>query len=169
VALSGTGIAPTAELQFSQTTVSFGSQLLNVVSNQVTVYLVNRGTTALNINSIALGGAYPGDYSESIAAPEALSPPIAHAPSTHHCAHGTGTPHSHPYRNRQRHGQRTPDHSHRVGVNPTTAVSFYPSSLAFSAQPVGTGSTQQFFSVVNTGANEVNITGVASATPPTTW
>jgi hypothetical protein len=61
ILLSGTGTA----VELSAVGVNFGNQAVGSASPPVTVTLTNKGTNALTINSITLGGADPGDFGES--------------------------------------------------------------------------------------------------------
>jgi hypothetical protein len=164
VALSGTSLAATSELQFSQTTVSFGNQLLNAASSSVTVNLINRGTDAVTISTIALAGTDPGDFSEtdscagsnlaanSICTITLTFTPLATGSRTATLTEtdtGSGGPRSISLSG--------------SGINASTAITFYPAALTFSStEPVGEGSPQQFFSVTNIGVNPVTISAVSS-------
>jgi MBG domain (YGX type)/Chitobiase/beta-hexosaminidase C-terminal domain/FG-GAP-like repeat/Abnormal spindle-like microcephaly-assoc'd, ASPM-SPD-2-Hydin/NHL repeat len=164
VALSGTSIAATAELQFSQTTVSFGNQLLSTPSNQLTILLINRGTNAVTVNSIALAGTAPADYTESdscagynLAANSSCPIYLTFTPTATGSRTATLTE-----TDSGSGGPRTINIS-GTGVNASTAITFFPAALTFSStQPVGEGTPQQFFSVTNIGVNPVTISAVSS-------
>jgi len=164
VALSGVSLAATSELQFSQTTVSFGNVLLGSSSNQYTVYLINRGTDAVTINSIALAGADYADYTESdgcagnsLPANSTCSIYLTFAPTATGSRTATLTE-----TDTGSGGPRTINIS-GSGINSTTAITFFPAALTFSStQPVGEGSAEQFFSVNNLSPNAVTISAVAS-------
>ena len=164
VTLSGTSLAATSELEFSQTTVSFGNVLLGNSSNQYTVYLINRGTDAVTINSIALAGTNPGDYTESdgcagnsLPANATCSIYLTFVPTATGSRTATLTE-----TDTGSGGPRTFNIS-GSGTNPTTAITFFPAALTFSStQPVGEGSSEQFFSVNNLSPNAITISTVAS-------
>ncbi|MBZ5565010.1 MAG: choice-of-anchor D domain-containing protein [Acidobacteriia bacterium] len=63
VPLSGTGIVPIAGV--SPTSLTFANQKVNTTSAPQTVTLSNTGTAALTINSIAIGGTNPRDFSRT--------------------------------------------------------------------------------------------------------
>ena len=65
VALSGIGIATTADIQLSQTSVAFDAQTVSTLSPQQFVYYYNQGNTTVTINTLALSGANAGDFSTS--------------------------------------------------------------------------------------------------------
>ena len=60
---SGGGGAPAVTL--SATAVAFGNQLLSTTSAAQSVTLTNGGTGTLNISTVALGGANPGDFASA--------------------------------------------------------------------------------------------------------
>jgi hypothetical protein len=164
VALSGVSLAATSELQFSQTTVSFGNQLVSNASNSVTLYLINRGSDALTVNSIALAGTDPGDYSESdscagysLPANNSCEIVLAFTPQATGSRTATLTE-----TDSGSGGPRSVSIS-GSGINASTAITFFPAALTFSSsEPAGEGSPQQFFSVTNIGVNTVNISAVTS-------
>jgi ASPM-SPD-2-Hydin domain-containing protein len=61
VALSGRGTTIT----YSPIGVNFGQQKVGTSSNPVPVTLSNKGTVTLKISKIAIGGASPGDFSQT--------------------------------------------------------------------------------------------------------
>lgn len=63
IALSGTGIGPTATL--SASSLSFGSQKVHTTSAAKTVTLSNTGNATMSISSIAIGGTDPSDFSQT--------------------------------------------------------------------------------------------------------
>ena len=63
VILSGTGIATTSDIQLSQTAVVFDAQAVSTASPAQIVYYYNQGNTTVTLNTIALGGTNPGDFS----------------------------------------------------------------------------------------------------------
>jgi len=65
VTLSGTGIATTSDIQLSQSTVVFDAQSVSTQSPPQIVYYYNQGNTTVTINSFALSGTNPGDFSTS--------------------------------------------------------------------------------------------------------
>jgi hypothetical protein len=163
VALSGISVSPSSELQFSQSTVSFGNQLLNIASGNVTVFLINRGTSPVNITSLAIGGANAFDFGEtdtcagnSLAANSSCSLSIAFGPTATGARLATLTE-----KDSGSGGPRSITLT-GTGVNPSTAVTFFPAALTFGAEVAGLGGAPQIASVTNIGVNPVTITGIAS-------
>jgi hypothetical protein len=69
VALSGVGTI----LTFKPIGVNFGDQKVGTHSRPVPFTFSNQGTVALNISSIAFGGANPGDFSQTNNCPSSLA------------------------------------------------------------------------------------------------
>jgi hypothetical protein len=69
VALSGVGTI----LTFKPIGVNFGNQKVGTHSRPSAFTFSNQGTVALNISSIALGGANPGDFSQTNNCPSSLA------------------------------------------------------------------------------------------------
>jgi hypothetical protein len=65
VAVSGTGATPAPAVHLSPSSLNFGATVIGVTSAAQTVTLANTGTAALNITSIAMGGANPADYAQT--------------------------------------------------------------------------------------------------------
>jgi hypothetical protein len=61
VALSGVGTL----IKLSPIGINFGSQKVGTSSSPVPVTLSNKGTITLNISQIEIGGANPGDFSQT--------------------------------------------------------------------------------------------------------
>jgi hypothetical protein len=70
VSLSGVGTI----LTFKPIGVNFGDQKVGTHSRPAAFTFSNRGTVALNISSIVLGGANPGDFSQTNNCPASLAP-----------------------------------------------------------------------------------------------
>jgi hypothetical protein len=62
VSVSGTGIAASQQLAFSQNPVTFGSLLEGTAGNAVTFSLVNRSSQTVTVSSANLGGTNPSDF-----------------------------------------------------------------------------------------------------------
>ncbi len=60
VSISGAGV--TSTVNYYPSTVNFGNQRTGVASTQMTSVLTNSAATALNITSVSIGGANPGDF-----------------------------------------------------------------------------------------------------------
>lgn len=74
-ALTGTGVAATSAVTASPGSVDFGSIALGGSVPAKSIVITSSGTAALHVSSVALGGANPGDFSETnncTAAPIAL-------------------------------------------------------------------------------------------------
>ena len=166
--LTGTGIAATQGLAFSQTTVAFGNQPVGTTSQQAQVYLVNQTPNNITVNTITLSGSNPTAYQESdncagtiITGNSYCTITLAFSPSSTQ----TG---SRPATLKE---TDTGTGSGRVvtlsgtGTSDSPMVVFYPTSLTFGAEPLGEGSAPQNVTVTNTGVDNLIISAVASSDP----
>jgi hypothetical protein len=65
VTLGGAGIAAASQIVLSQTSVSFGNELVGVQGPTQTVLVTNQGGTTVTISSITVTGTNAADFSES--------------------------------------------------------------------------------------------------------
>jgi hypothetical protein len=72
IPLTGTGLAPQASV--SPTDAAFGSVFTGDASSAATVSITNIGNETLNVSSVTLGGANPGDFSTTAAASYTIAP-----------------------------------------------------------------------------------------------
>jgi len=168
VALSGTGIATTADIQLSQTAVAFDAQTVSTPSPQQFVYYYNQGNTTVTINTLALSGTNAGDFSTSgsgcsaggqVSTQYYCTLRITFTPS------GTGT------RTATLTITDTDPGSPRTitlsGMGISSAVpevNLFPASLTFASQSEGTTSAPQNITLTNSGTanltfSPVTITG----------
>jgi hypothetical protein len=151
VQLTGAGAASNpAQAVLSPTSETFGAQTVGASSAPQPVTLSNPGGATLNINSITIIGANPGDFTQTSTCGTTLT-------AGANCSIGivfrpTAT------------GARSATLSVATSVgNPTVALSgsgtaavtatISPTSFAFSSQTVGTSSSIQPFTVTNTGTS----------------
>ena len=62
IALSGTGVAPTASLALSLSSLAFGSANVGTSTTEQTVTMTNTGVAAISITSIVVGGANASSF-----------------------------------------------------------------------------------------------------------
>ena len=145
VPLTGTGTAP---VTVSPTSLTYALQVLGTTSAAQTVTLSNGTTSAITISSIAIGGADPGDFSQtnncgaSLAASSSCTISVTFKPTNinHRAATLTIT---------------TSAGTFTVTLAGTsTAASFSPTSLTFAAQTVGTSSTPQNITLTDASGGE---------------
>jgi phospholipase C len=162
VPLTGTGTGSGPAVTFSPTSLTFGSQKVGTSSSPQNVTLTNSGTATLDITSITITGADPGDFSQTNTCGSSVSVganctiSVTFAPTTAGTRtasvsvadNATGSPQT-------------------VGLTGTAtsgsgpAVSLSPSSLTFPTQVIGTSSTAQVVKLTNTGNSTLNITSIA--------
>ena len=157
IALSGTGTMPSVVL--GSTTLTFGSQLVGSTSAVQTVTLTNSGTAALNITSIAIGGASSGDFSQtntcgtSVAAGAACAIHVTFTPSAAGTRAASITI-----------GDNATDSPQTVvlsGTGTMPSVALGSTTLTFGTQLVGTTSAVQSVTLTNSGTAVLNITSIA--------
>jgi hypothetical protein len=158
VTLSGTGEGPT--LGLSASSLTFPSQAAGTSSAPQTITLTNTGNASLSFSSIGLGGASPGDFTQTntcgsgVAAGNACTISVSFTPTAVGSFSATlamadnvfGSPQS------------------VVSLSGTgvaiTTVSVSPTSLAFGDQAAGTTSPSQTVNVTNTGSADLFITSL---------
>jgi hypothetical protein len=158
VALSGTGAAPAPAASLGATSLNFGSAKVSVATAAQFVTVTNSGTAALAITSVVLGGANPGDFTEtttctgSIAIggtctitatfkPTALGARSATITVTDNASGATQT----------------------IALSGTgvTPVTLSASSTAFAGTPVGSAAAAQTLTLTNGGTTAITMTSVA--------
>jgi hypothetical protein len=155
ISLSGTGIAPAANLQ--PAILAFANQLLNTTSATQTATLTNTGTATLNIKSIAA----TGDFSETttcgstLAAGANCTVTVSFLPT----ATGTRTGVLTITDDQIAGGQQT---SNLTGTGIAPAASLSPTSLVFANQLVNSSSANQVVTLTNTGTATLNIKSIAA-------
>ena len=161
VSLTGTGTNPTVSL--SPNSLPFGNQNLGTTSAAQSVTLTNTGNTSLNIASIAVIGANPGDFATSntcgsIVAPTGkctisvtFTPASAgsRAASVAISDNATGSP------------QSIALAGTGVGTAPVAGLST--NSLTFGSQTLSTTSSPLTVTLTNTGNATLNIASPAFA------
>jgi P pilus assembly chaperone PapD len=162
VTISGTGIATTADILLSQTTVVFDAQTVSTLSSPQIVYYYNEGNTTSTIASVVLSGTNPTDFSLSGSGCVATAQVTALSYCTIRL---TFTPAAA--------GARTatltitdsdPGSPRKITVNGTGVstnvpeVGFLPTSLTFTTQNEGTTSASKNINLTNNGLG--NLTGL---------
>lgn len=173
VTLSGTGIATTADILLSQTTVVFDAQTVATPSPAQLVYYYNEGNTTSTITSGVLSGTNATDFSVSSSTCATTS------------ASGVGALSSCYYRitfTPGAAGPRTatltiidsdPGSPRKITINGTGVssnvpeVGFLPASLTFATQAEGTTSAAQNINLTNNGLGNLTslVIGLGGTTP----
>jgi hypothetical protein len=146
-------------VSISPLTISFGTRALDTVSRTETVTLTNAGTSALTINSIALTGSNPGDFTEKNTCGASL-PPSGHCDIKASFAPTqvgpltagltiTDSDASSP--------QTVSLSGYGAHAGPNATVS--PTSLMFATQLLNTTSSAQTVTLTNYGTDTLTITG----------
>jgi Beta-propeller repeat/HYDIN/CFA65/VesB-like, Ig-like domain len=148
-----------AAIAISPQKLNYSNQAINTPSNPQTVYITNVGTSPLSISSITM----PTDFAETdncvgtvAAGGGRCTMAVVFTPTTleNYNAtieindNATNSPHDITVTG--------------VGVNPSTTVTFSPTSLSFGAQTVNTTSAPQTVTLTNTGQTDLNITNIAT-------
>lgn len=157
VAVSGNGTA-SAAATVSPTALSFADQLVGSASVAQTITLSNGGNAALNITSIAVTGANPGDYvatntcGASLAAGGNCQISVSFAPGT------SGTKNANVTITDDA-GVQTVTLTGK-GCQPTATVT--PSALNFADQLVGSSSAAQAITLTNTSVSlSLSLSGIS--------
>ncbi len=162
VTLSGTGIANTAEIQLSQTTVTFDAQTLNTTSQPQLVYYYNQGNTAITISTIAQTGTVFSLSSSSCVNGTQVSPGsycyvrTTFTPTAAGAATSTVTI-----------TDNAPGSPRKITLNGTgitgalPEANLTPAKLTFASQAVGTTSPAQNLNLTNNGNANMTISSIA--------
>ena len=152
-------------LSVAPTTLAFGNQVVNSASAAQVLTLSNTGTGPLNINSITITGANPGDFSRTTTCGTTLAAPVAPATSTTCTISVTFKPtvtgaraasvtiSSNDVTNPTLTVTMT-----GTGVTPVAGVA--PATLTFASQQVATTSAAQAVTLSNTGTAPLAITSI---------
>jgi hypothetical protein len=153
LALSGNGTAPGVSL--APSTLSFGSQVVGIVSPSQSTVLTDNGTSDLAIASINAAG----DFAESdncaspITSGNSCTINVTFAPTATGTRNGTVTIVD---------GAGT-HVATLTGTGNAPGVSLSPSTMAFGSQVVGVSSAAQTVWVGNTGTSPLTVSGIAAA------
>jgi hypothetical protein len=152
IAKIGTATAPAVSA--SPFTLEYSSQSLGTSSASQTVLVRNMGSAALTIASItpSSGFSQTNDCGSSVAAASTCTLSVTFAPTTAGSATGTvsivddatGSPHV----------------INLSGTGTGAVVALAPTSLTFTALPIGTPSAQQTVTLTNNGNASLNISGI---------
>ena len=176
VAVSGTGIAASQQLAFSQGTVAFGSQTEGTPGNAVTLSLVNRSSQTVTVSSANLGGTNPTDF---MVVSNGCNGSTLYGYETYNGSYSScnislqfsplaGTASATPLTatiTEFDSGTGSGRKATLTGTStaPAPAVGLFPATLVFAAQYQGTQSGSQVFSVSNTGSSSLKITAIATS------
>jgi hypothetical protein len=173
VTLTGTGIATTANILLSQTTVVFDAQTVATASPAQLVYYYNQGNTTSTITSGVLSGTNATDFSVSSSSCATTSPSGVSALS--YCYYRiTFTPSAAGARAATLTiADSDPGSPRKIAISGTGVstnvpeVDFLPASLTFATQAEGTTSAAQNINLTNNGlGNLTGLTiGLGGATP----
>jgi len=164
--LLGTGITASQGISPSVTTLTFPATAVGVASSYLQLIFSNRGSNSYTINSFALSGANPGDFSDTsdgctgttLTANTSCSIYYNFTPG----AAGTRTA-------TLTETDTAPGSPRAITLTGTGAstgkIAFLPSTLAFGQGVVGVGSPETIVGVTNTGTLAANVTSVTSTVP----
>jgi len=154
---------PTPNAGLSTTSLSFNGGVIGRTSATQTITLTSNGTADLNVSSITLTGANPGDFAETNNCPSAMGINVS-------CTiHVTFTPTSVGNRSASvaltDNAANSPQSIPLSGIGQATAaplVSLNPGSLTFGYQSLGTISAAQSVTLTNIGTAPLSISSIAS-------
>jgi beta-lactam-binding protein with PASTA domain len=164
VALSGTGLASTENVEFyPSSSVSFPNTPVGVISGYQLIYFYNTGTAPITVDRVVTSGPfsiYETNCEATTVAGIAVDGTSASScyvyvqftPTATGAQTGTLT-----------FTDSAPGSPHVVnltgsGITATGTISLNPTSLSFSTQPDGTTATAQYIYFVNPGNSSVNVT-----------
>jgi N,N-dimethylformamidase beta subunit-like, C-terminal/HYDIN/CFA65/VesB-like, Ig-like domain/Cep192 domain 4 len=163
VPLSGNGVTAGPAVSLSPAALAFSSQNVGTTSGALGLTLTNTGTSSLNVTSVTLGGANPGDFAKSadsctganIAVNATCTVSVTFSPT----ATGSRSA-SLSFTDNAPASPQTVALS-GTGVSASPTVSFNPTSVGFGNQNIGTTSAAQTVTVTNTGTATLSVTSVA--------
>jgi hypothetical protein len=155
ISLTGVGVAPAVSL--SQTTLSFGNQLVGTTSAAHAVTLTNSGTAPLTITSILPSGDYSA--SNTCGASLAASAHCTISVAFHPTATGTRTGSVRITDN----ASGSPQSISLTGVGVAPSVSLSRTSLSFGTQLVGTTSVPKTIALTNGGTASLTISSIVAS------
>jgi hypothetical protein len=142
----------------SPSSLNFGNQTVGITSAPQNVTLTNNGNINLTISLIQITGMNSGDFNQTNNCPSSLSPNSS-------CQIGvTFTPTTTGTRNAAvsitDNAPGSPQSVPLTGVGVVPAVTFYPTSLNFGNQGVGTTSSPMVTTLTNSGEGVLTITSI---------
>jgi hypothetical protein len=147
-----------AIVSLSPTSLNFGNQTVGITSNPQYLTLQNTGNINLTVTSIQITGTSSADFGQQNNCPSSLSPNNSCQISVTFTPTATGT------RNAAvTITDNAPDSPQSVplsGVGVLPAVTFSPASINFGNQGVGTTSSPQVTTLINSGAGVLTITSI---------
>jgi hypothetical protein len=168
VVLSGTGLAATQQIVLSQTALNFGTQLAGSRGAGINVFVTNQSSTNVTINTITLGGVNAADYLESNGCAGSVlsgNSTCAIAIYFNPAAASIGVRNATVVETDTASGSPRTITLTGTGLATEPRVAFYPASLNFGTQGLGTQSAPLTFSVTNTGAANLVVSTLVSSNP----
>ena len=157
--LSGTGVG-IAQISFSPTTLSFGSQTLKVASAAQTITLSNPGTAALSITSIAITGTNTTDFSQTNTCGTSVGVGGSCTISVTFTPQATGVRSASVTVSDNAAG--SPQSASLSGTGTGVAqISLSPATLSFGSQTVKVASAAQSVTLSNPGSAALSISSIA--------
>ena len=151
VSLSGQGAAPVASP--APTTLVFGNQALNTTSPAQMVTLTNVGGGSMTISAISTAGDFAVTHNCSTLSPgSSCTANVTFTPTATRARSGT----LYFFDN----ASNSPQSVSLSGTGTGPEISFSPASVNFPLQPVGTSSTPQTLTVMNTGTAPLAISSI---------
>ncbi len=158
--ISGTGVQPA--VSFSVPSLTFANQGEGTSSPSQSVILTNTGNATLSIRGISLGGANPGDFSQTNtcgALPASLGPGNSCTFTVIFTPTATGMRNA--AINVTDNAPASPQSVTLTGTGIQAVVSLNPASLTFPSENVGVASPQQTVTLTNVGNTSLTVTNVA--------
>jgi hypothetical protein len=151
-----------SEATLSPTAVDFSGQLVGTTSAPQTVTISDTGTATLNITSIGITGAKPGDFAQTNNCPAALTTGQSCAVTVTFTPTAAGN--SSASLTVTDNAANNPQSVSLSGTGQAITapiVSLSPTSLSFASQNVGTSSTPQTITLSNVGTAPLIISSIA--------
>jgi hypothetical protein len=157
VLLNASGAGPSPAVTRSASTLDFGSQMTGTSVNSGTT-LTNSGAGVLNISSITITGADPGEFSESNTCGVAIQPGVGCFVSVTFSPLAIGTQTALVSITDNVAGSPQTVTLTGVGFGPVATLS--PTSLTFASQLLGSTSAPQAVTLTNTGDRALSIASI---------
>ena len=161
ILLTGTAVAATPAISLSPTSLDFAAQIVGTTSTPQTVTLTNSGNAPLSLTGISLTGANAADYTLANACATTLAA-AAHCTITvtfNPTAAGTRSAAFVLTNNSSTPSISVPLMGTAVAATP--AITLSPTSLNFASEMVGTASTPQTVTLINSGNAPLSLTGIS--------
>jgi hypothetical protein len=152
--------APGAGIQFSPTSLDFGTVTQGVASSPQTITVTDTGDAALTISSVKVTGTNSADFSESNTCSGSLAPGSNCAITIIFTPSIGGTEAAFITLNDNAPGSPQLVNIAGTGASSSPQVSLFPSIVVFMGTPVGSTSPPQTITLINNGSGPLTITSI---------